>query len=124
MEGFNVAIKESSKELTGKQKVMFKDTTDCVKLDTATMEGPVTIEVDSYVVLDVHNEKSDNKDYEVYVVVAKDGTRYSTGSASFFSAFKNIVNEMMDSTEEWALKVYRLPSKNRLGKDFLTCSII
>lgn len=124
MEGFSVAIKESSKELTSKQKVMFKDTTDCVKLDTATMEGPVTIEVDSYVVLDVHNEKSDNKDYEVYVVVAKDGTRYSTGSESFFSAFKNIIDEMKDSSEEWALKVFRLPSKNRLGKDFLTCSII
>lgn len=124
MTGYNVTIKETSRELTPKQKVMIKDTSDCIKLDMATQDCPVIIDMDMYAVLDVHNEKSESKDYNVYVVVDKDGTRYVTGSESFFTSLKAIYDEMKDSTEEWAIKAYRLPSKNRAGKDFITCSLI
>lgn len=124
MEGYSVKIRETSRELTAKERVMLKDTSDAVKLDTVTSEAPVLIDVDMYAILDIHNEKSDNKDYVNYLVVDKDGTKYVTGSDSFWSSFMNIYTEMLTSDEPYNIKAYRLPSKNRQGKDFITCSIV
>lgn len=124
MVGYSVEILESSKELTGKQKIQVKDTTDCIKLDVATKEAPVTIDVDYYVALLIHNEHSDDKEYKNYIIVDKNGTRYSTGSESFWSTFVGIYEDMSEETEPWQIKVYRMPSNNRPGKDFITCSVI
>lgn len=124
MQGYTVSVVETSKELTGKQKIQLKDTTDCVRLDQATLEGNVIIDVDFWAELAIHNEKSDDKDYTNYVVVDKTGVRYVTGSEAFWSAFRNIFDDMSSCDEEWTLKVYRKPSKNRQGKDFITCSVL
>lgn len=124
MQGYTVSVVETSKELTAKQKIQLKDTTDCTRLDQATLEGNVIIDVDFWAQLAIHNEKSDDKDYTNYVVVDKSGTRYVTGSEAFWSAFRNIFDDMSDCDEEWSLKVYRKPSKNRQGKDFITCSVL
>ena len=121
---YSVTVKEVSKELTHKERVQITDLTDCVKLDTATQEGPVLIDLDYYAVLAIHNEKSTDKDYENYVVADKNGIRYSTGSKSFFNNLVDISVEMQDSDEMWQIKAYRRPSKNRQGKDFITCSIV
>lgn len=121
---YSVTVAYCSKDLTAKERVQIKDTTDCTKLDTATLEGNVLINVDFYAQLNIHNEKSEDKDYSTYVVVDKDGTRYVTGSASFWSSFTSICDEMKEETEPWAIKVFRMPSKNRAGKDFITCSLI
>ena len=123
MNGYSVSIKESSRELTAKQRIALKDTTTAIKLDEATQVEPVIINVDMYAILDIHNEKSDNPDYENYIVVDKNGTKYVTGSASFWSSFIDIFTEMEGEDEAWTLKVYRVPSKNYKGKDFITCSI-
>lgn len=123
MYGYSVSIKESSRELTAKQRIALKDTTNAVKLDEATQVEPVIINVDMYAILAIHNEKSENPDYDNYIVVDKNGTKYVTGSASFWSSFMDIFTEMEGDDEEWALKVYRVPSKNYKGKDFITCSI-
>ena len=124
MVGFEVAIKESSKELSAKERIMYKDTSDAIRLDEATLSGEIVIGVEGYVVLDVHNEKSEDKDYNQYLIIGKDGTKYVTGSESMFSSFINIYNEMKNEDEEYSIKVFRLPSKNFKGKDFLTCTII
>lgn len=123
MYGYSVSIKESSRELTAKQRIALKDTTNAVKLDEATQVEPVIINVDMYAILAIHNEKSENPDYDNYIVVDRNGTKYVTGSASFWSSFMDIFTEMEGDDEEWALKVYRVPSKNYKGKDFITCSI-
>lgn len=121
---YSVVVSETSKELTAKERIQIKDTTDAIRLDEATKENAVMIDVDFYAVLNIHNEKSDDKDYTTYVIVDKDGQRYTTGSPSFWSSFMNIYTEMKDETEPWAIKAYRMPSKNRAGKDFITCSLI
>lgn len=121
---YTVSIRECSAELTAKQRIQLKDTTESVKLDKATQDGAVTVDVDFYAVLDIHNEKSEDKDYVCFVLVDKDGTTYTTGSQSFWNSFMDIYDELHDSTEPWALKIYRMPSKNRQGKDFITCSVI
>lgn len=123
MTGFSVTIRETSREISAKERVKLKDTTNAVKLDTATQEGRVVINPDMYAVLDIHNENGDDKDYVNYVVIDADGTKYVTGSQSFWNSFMDIYKEMQNETEEWVLEVYRMPSKNRPGKDFITCSI-
>ena len=122
---YKITIESVSKELTAKERIQLKDLSDAQRLDKLTQVEPVLIDVAFYATLSVHNEKSDDKDYKNYVVVAKDGTRYVTGSSSFITAFENIMDEISDSGEEIELvvKVYRLPSKNREGKDFITCSL-
>ena len=124
MEGYSVSVIESSKELSAKERVACKDTAGCTGLDDATRLDDVIIEPDFWVRLSVHNEKSMDKDYEKFIIVAKDGTRYVTGSESFVSAFMDIVSEMDGTGEEYAIKVHRMPSKNYSGKEFLTCSIV
>lgn len=124
MTGYSAEIKESSKELSAKERIMLKDTSDAVKLDLACDEEAVIITPDSFAVLGIHNEKSDNKDYESYILQDKNGEKYVTGSPSFWNSFMDIYNEMKEETEKWSIKVYKLDSKNYKGKQFLTCSII
>lgn len=124
MTGFEVKIREASKELTAKERVKFKDTTNAVQLDDATKENPLVIAPDFYVILDIHNERSEDKDYVKYIVVDEAGNKFVTGSESFFTAFKSIFEEMGGTNEDYEIEVYRLPSKNYKGKEFLTCSIV
>lgn len=123
MVGYSVSVVESSKELTAKEKVMLKDVSNAIKLDEATQSGKVVIKPVAYVVLSIHNEKSDNKDYENYLIIDENNDKYVTGSASFWNSFCDIWSDMAGEDEEWMLECYRLPSKNYKGKDFLTCSI-
>ena len=125
MEGYKATIARASRELTAKEKIQYKNTTDCVSLDDVTKDAPVLINVAGFVVLNIHNEKSDNKDYTKYIIIDKDGARYQTGSESLWTAFEDIYDEMTDAGEEdFQIKAFRMPSKNYAGRDFLTCSII
>lgn len=129
MNGYKATIKECSKELTVKERIMLKDTSNAESLDALTQEAnfnneKVLINVDYYATLEIHNEKSDNKDYINFIVVDKDGKKYVTGSQSFISSFTDIVEEMTEAGEtDITIEVYRKESKNYKGKDFITCSI-
>ena len=111
--------------MTAKERIQFKDTTSALKLDEVTQNGAVIITPSIYGVLNVHNEKSDNADYNNYIIIDEEtGEKYVTGSNSFWTSFMDIANEMKGEEESWSIKVYRVPSKNYKGKDFITCSII
>ena len=127
MKAYEVAIKESSKELTAKEKIRIKDLSNSTNLDALTQEqDSVIIDYDYHVILSIHNEKSkDRPDYENVVVVDKAGNKFNTGSNSFITALEEIIAEMAEAGEtEIQIEVYRKPSKNYKGKDFITCSII
>lgn len=124
MTGYSVKIVNASKELSARDRVAVKDTTNAIALDDATKESPLVIAIDYYVELAIHNEKSEDKDYNKYVVVDKSGNKFVTGSKSFFTAMLEIMDEMSDSGEDFEIQVYRMPSKNYKGKEFLTCSIV
>lgn len=124
MTGYAVKIAYCSKELSARDRVAIKDTTNALQLDDITKEGNIIIDMDYYAKLSVHNEHSEDTDYEKYIIVSKDGTKYVTGSTSFLSAMEEIVEEMADSGEDYQIEVYRMPSKNYKGKEFLTCSIV
>lgn len=124
MVGYSVGIKETSKQLSAKERIAIKDTSNALKLDVECEEDGVIITPVAFAILSIHNEKSDNKDYENYVIIDKDGNKYVTGSESFWNAFISIWDEMQEEDEAWGIKAYKLDSKNYKGKKFLTCSII
>lgn len=124
MEGYSVKIREVSKNISAKERVMLKDTTNAIALDDVTKDAKFVFDPDYYAILDVHNEKSEDKDYVKYIIVDKAGTKLVTGSESFFTSFKSIMDEMADCDEEFSIEVYRMPSKNYKGKEFITCSVV
>ena len=124
MTGYSVEIKETSRELSAKERIALKDTSDATKLDVACDEEAVIITPVAYAVLSIHNEKSDNKDYENYILQDINGEKFVTGSASFQNSFMDIYDEMAGESEDWSIKAYKLDSKNYNGKKFITCSII
>ena len=123
MNGYEAVIRLSTKELTPKEKVMIKDYKNAVSIDEATQQGRVLIDYDYHVVLDIHNENSDNKDYTKVIVVSKDGTKYVTGSKSFLNALEDITSEMVGVDEAFQIEAFRKDSKNYKGKQFITCSL-
>lgn len=125
MTGYEVKIIESSKELTARERISLKNFDEMIALDEAVnAETPkITIDVYGYVVASVHNLKSDNVDYEKFIIIDKDGQRYITGSQPFFSSFIEIWDEMKGENEDWGITVYKRESKNYKGKSFLTCTI-
>lgn len=124
MEGYSVKIREVSKQISAKEKVMLKDTTNAISLDEVTQGAKFVFEPDYYAVLDVHNEKSEDKDYVKYIIVDKAGTKLVTGSESFFTSLVAILDEMAGCDEQFSIEAYRMPSKNYKGKEFITCSIV
>ena len=125
MIGYSVKVVECTKDLTAKERVKIKDTTNAIRLDEATQGGSIVIAYDYHAVLAIHNEKLDDPDYQQYVVVDTAGNKYVTGSESFFTAMTEIVDEMSAAGEtDYELEVYRMDSKNYKGKQFITCSIV
>lgn len=127
MEGYSAKIINSSKELSVREKIKIKDLTNSVGLDEAvTDDVPLMVTPNMWAELAIHNEKSKDKDYKKYIIVDAAGTKYATGSESFWSAFNDIINELADAGEDgedFTIMIYRLPSKNYSGKSFLTCSL-
>lgn len=123
MEGYSVKIVTVSQELTAKERIKIKDTTDALKLDDVTQAEAIVLYPKMWAELEIHNENSDNKDYKNYIIVDQDGRKFTTGSESFWSSFIQIAEEMENESEEWGIKVYRMPSKNYNGRTFITCSI-
>lgn len=102
---------------------MYKNASDCKRLDDETTKnGSLVIKPELWMELSVHNDKAKNPDYTQYIIVDRDGTSYLTGSENFYNNFISIAEEM--EGEEFEVEVYRKPSKNFSGKEFLTCKLI
>ena len=123
---YECKVISSSRELSVKEKIAIKDTRSCHKLDEMTADGSeILISPDYWVELHVHNEKSDNKDYNKFVIVDKSGEKYVTGSSPFWNSFGDIVDEILDNDiEDFTVGVKAYPSNNYKGKFFLSCELI
>lgn len=127
---YSATISDTSMELTARERIMFKDTQNAVSMldlakDAKANDAKAIIEnIKGYVVLDIHNEKSDDVDYKNYLIVDGNGDKYVTGSQSFMNSFMDIFNEMKNEAEPWSIQLNLLPSKNYKDKEILTCSLI
>lgn len=127
---YEVNIAESSKTLTKKEQLVVLDMKLAGKLDDLVKAGPVSWEPDYHVVLAIHNENARGaqanpalKDYTKTVFVAKDGSRYITGSKSFVEGYQRVTELMAGSTEPYKVVCCGLDSKNYPGKQYLACGI-
>jgi hypothetical protein len=127
MDGYKARVAVVSKDLSATERIKFKDTSDAVGIDLALKDlESLTVTIDYYGVLDIHNEKAeDNKDYKNYVFVTTDGEKYVTGSESLWTSFTDIADELADEgmDEFPPIKFYKKETKNYKGKYFLTCSL-
>lgn len=127
---YSATIVSSSRELSPKEKVMFKDLGNATKLNDLAEEamgngGKAIIEnIKDFAVIGIHNEASEDVDYNNYLIVDGNGDKYYTGSTPFWNSFKSIYDEMAQSGEEWGIQLNLIPSKNYSGKMVLTCSLI
>ena len=126
---YKAIVNGASKELTAKEKIMLKDTSNAFSLDELTQEAQfnnekLILNIDYYVTIDVHNDKADDKDYQQFILVDKEGKKYYTGSTSFINNFIDIFDELTEAGEEVTIEIYRKESKNYKGKEFITCSVV
>lgn len=127
---YSASIAEASRELSPKEKVMFKDLGNATKLNdlaegAMTNGGKAIIDnIVDYAVIAIHNEASEDVDYNNYLIIDGNGDKYYTGSTPFWNSFKGIWDEMHDSGEQWGIQLNLIPSKNFAGKTVLTCSLV
>lgn len=121
---FTTTIRESSIELTARDRIKVKDISSSKSLDElVTPDSSFEFTPIGVVVLDVHNENSkSDKDYVKYVFIGDDETRYNTGSETLYNNYCDIRDEMGD--EIFTIECYKKPSKNYKDKYFLTCSLV
>ena len=123
-DGYTSTIKESYKPLSGKEKVRYKDLTASRKLDELVTESEsMRIDFANYILLGVHNPSADNPDYNVVILVDKNGESFYTSSDTFYRALTDIIESMDGETEEWGIEVVKRPSSNYKGKFFITCTV-
>ena len=128
MEGYNAKVVNSWKALTVKEKISYKETDSFTKLDeVVSPESSLVLTLGNYITIRVENPKSENPEYNVYVIVADNGDCYVTSSDTFNSSINSILEEISsvgeDEVGDWELKIYKRESNNFKGKHFLTCSI-
>ena len=127
---YSATIVESSRELTAREKVMFKDTQNAISMNDFAEQAKaedgkaIITDVKGYVHISIHNDKSEDKDYDNYLIIDGAGDKYVTGSQAFWNSFMDIYNEMKDETEPWGIQLNLIPSKNYKGKNVLTCSLV
>lgn len=127
---YSATIVEASRDLTAREKVMFKDTQNAISMNdfaeqAKSEDGKAIItDVKDFVHISIHNDKSEDKDYDNYLVIDGAGDKYVTGSQAFWNSFMDIYNEMKDETEPWGIQLNLIPSKNYKGKNVLTCSLV
>lgn len=124
MIGYEVKIGYCNKELTARERIKLKDTINAVALDEATEGSSLVISPSIWAELEIHNEhnKDGNVDYMKYVIIDEAGTKYVTGSESFWTSFMEIAAEMGE--EAFDVEAYKVDSKNYKGKQFISCSIV
>lgn len=125
-DNYSVTIRDTSRELTLRERIRIKDTGCCVKMEDILSAGEkLEIPFDGYAMLDVHNEKANPVDYENIVVFAKDGTCYRTGSPTFIRTFLDIYSEICDYPgEEYSIGAVYQESKNYKGKNFIRAILL
>ena len=126
---YSATITESSRALSPKERVMFKDLANAQNLNEFTKEAIASgvkpiVHVKDYAIVSVHNEASEDKDYNNYLLIDNEGNKYYTGSVSFWNKFMKIYKEMSTVEEEWAIELSLVPSRKYVGKEALTCSLV
>lgn len=126
---YTANVTTSLKELTVRQRIAVKDFSAAEKLnDVITADNPhFTIDVDNIIKVSVHNEQSKgNSDYDVIIIIDKNGNKYRTGSETAYTSALEIYRELEAANEldgGFVLDFYKVKSNNFDG-DFIKCNLV
>ena len=124
---YEVKLVESSRELTARDKIRFKNFSAAVALDTLVADEKESFSFipTGYAIFNVHNERAENIDYPLYIIEDKAGNLYKTGSLSFFGRFKEIFDTMMQDApgEDFSVSAIKRPSARYKGKYILLAQL-
>lgn len=128
MEGYKAELIKGSREFTKTEKILVTMGTHTA-LDEQLEMADVEVNLDWWALVKVYNEKSDNKEYEIFLLKDKSGLIFHTSSQSFYVSFMNIWDIMTDDMEDksdpgYSIICKRKESKNYKGKFFFTCDIV
>lgn len=126
MSEYSAKIVKASDEMNAIARVSVKNTMDGFSLKTVMKDvDEFVINVKRWALVDYHNERAENPDYQRLVIIDDAGKKYYTGSSTFISMFADIVVELAeDGICEFNLKVIKLDSKNYAGEKFLSCNVV
>ena len=125
---YKVTVTASTKELTAREKIALKNFGSyAIPLVQFLDENgeKATIPVVDYITLHIENSKSENPEYDVYLIVSDNATYYTSSNRLHYSIV-NIIEELKDAndTEPWSIAVAKKESKNYKGKKFITCTLV
>lgn len=126
MEGYKAEIIKTIGELDKRDRIRCKQQADCMQINEmfGNADKLLIDKVTAMATVQVHNEFSDNKDYNVYVLKDADGNLYSTSSESLAQSFEEVADEtILAGDESVDIKVIKRNSKNANGGKFFTCTI-
>lgn len=128
---YKAEVTYSTRELTAREKIKFKDTTSAIALDdVVTVDKPIELTIDTVVKISVENgaikgDDGKDKEYDVLVFTTDTGDVYKTSSPSFETSIIDIFNELqeLNDTDPVTVRIFKKPSKNFNG-EFISCSLV
>lgn len=128
---YKAEVTYSTRELTAREKIKFKDTTSAIALDdVVTVDKPIELTIDTVVKISVENgaikgDDGKDKEYDVLVFTTDNGDVYKTSSPSFETSIIDIFDELqeLNDTDPVTVRIFKKPSKNFNG-EFITCSLV
>lgn len=130
MSDFEARLTYSLTEISKREAIKVKKTDSAINIsDEINEAGSLIIEgVQNLHEVSVHNERAENKDYNVYILQTASGDMYKTSSYPCFSAAKDILEELKEEIEAGeivSLKCYKAVSKNsKTGGMYITCTLV
>lgn len=104
-------------ELPVKDEIRVKDFTSFSQVEELVKSG-AEFKPEWLAVLAVHNEKSENTDYSVFVFRTDEGEMFYTSSESLLESLMDIIelkDRLNTSGESWAVVINEFKSKNNTG---------
>ena len=104
------------------EECKFKNLNDSIPINT--LENGTILTVDKWGVLQIHNGKLDEPDYQNVLLMTPEENKYHTSSNSFFMALSDIQSELDEAGEKGAfdIKIVKKQSKNNSGQ-FIICTL-
>lgn len=124
MEGYKAVIERGSRDFTARERLKMKEFSDAIRIvDFVQTENPVITVVDWAVVhvTNANAKRDTDKEYIKFLIIDKDGIKYTTGSQSIIDSVIDFWTEL--DGEELTIKFVSRPSKNYDG-NFITAVIV
>lgn len=122
---YQATIIDSTRKFTGREAIRIKDTANHIAIQDM-QDGDQIGPVKAIFAIAIHNEKSENTDYEVFVFELEDGKLCSTSSESFYRSARDIWDEIVESGDtEPITYILRLGESSTVkGKNYFRACLL